>query len=515
MSEDSFFTPSHETVEQYRKQVKSSLESNNKKFEVIDMGELPVVYAALGIADKRLKTNGKTLLKALGVEGRNKHSVPMETIENLLSLTYDPEAVFKSLTKSGNPDAYIAVLQAKTKNDELIIAILSPSRDGQGFTFIPSVYEKHNFQRFLEKTHEEEKILYIKSKGSELWGQLQLLPRHNPKPSMKSIQTKEDIVKLYYNQVSNPVRMSGDNIVKGKSMANEFEHDDEEMENDKTQDPRKRALYHAVDQQKAVSDALKNGTLCCLPGADGYADTQPAKNLLSDRIYHGATQLAVKAHQIEGGFPTGEYITYDLYTKMKETNPDLIIRKGQNGVTINYSERNDAADKYEEKFARLLNVAQFNKPDKVKELIEQNKQEKHEEYIADQKRQYGSKWQPSEKKEQEAGAEIVCSSTEPAKYLGQYLAAISTNGKFKVSPEQAKEFSEKLDAVLSAPHISKETGQPLCNKEGIPYPGAFNLSNLSREANKECVAFKTQMRMEAQKLNQPEQKLEQSRGRGM
>jgi hypothetical protein len=205
------FTPDLDTDRRYKDQITILLESRGSKYETIDMGRLPEIYTVLGISDKQLKTNGKTLLKALGIEGRNKHNVPKETIKNLLYLTYDPEAVFKSLSTSDNPNAFIAVLNAKTEKQEQIIAILSPSRDGHGFTFIPSVYEKQNFDRFLGRIMDEQKILYIKNEGSELWGQLQSLPRHNQEPSLSNISTKNDIVK-HFNENS---------LIKEKTMPNE------------------------------------------------------------------------------------------------------------------------------------------------------------------------------------------------------------------------------------------------------------------------------------------------------
>jgi len=212
-NEESLFIPSSDIERRYKEQFKILLESNGAKSALIDMGHLPVIYTAFGIKDKVLKTNGKTLLKALGIEGKNKHNVPKETIENLLSLTYDPEAVFKSLSTSDNPNSYVAVLNAKAFNQKQIIAILSPSRDGQGFTFIPSVYERNRFEQFIMQTYSENRILYIKNKGSRLWGQLQSLPRHNQEPSIKNILTKNDIVKRFNKNILN----------KEKTMANEFQ----------------------------------------------------------------------------------------------------------------------------------------------------------------------------------------------------------------------------------------------------------------------------------------------------
>ena len=136
------------------------------------------------------------MLKALGIEGETTHNVLLETLENLLHLTHNPEGIFKSLSTSRDTNAYVAILDAKAKNQKQVIAILSPSRDGKGFTFIPTVYERENFEHYIDRTHAEKKALYIKDKGSELWGRLQGPPRHNSEPYIKSILTKDDVVKL-------------------------------------------------------------------------------------------------------------------------------------------------------------------------------------------------------------------------------------------------------------------------------------------------------------------------------
>jgi len=192
------FTPDANTVNRYRTQLSAVLESKVHKSSLIDLGHLPEVYKSLGFADKSLKASGLTILKALGIDGRKDHRVPMETMENLIHLLSDPEAVLKSLTTS---NSYVAVLNAKSEKQERIIAILSPSKDGQGFTFIPSVYDKKNFERLFENSLRADKTLYIKNEGSELWGRRQLPPRHNAEPSItNSILTKADIVKRFFEK---------------------------------------------------------------------------------------------------------------------------------------------------------------------------------------------------------------------------------------------------------------------------------------------------------------------------
>ncbi|MDR2481175.1 MAG: hypothetical protein LBD07_02645, partial [Spirochaetaceae bacterium] len=166
---------------------------------IIELGELPAVYRELGIKDKELKMNNKTVVKALGIDIGIKdlhlHNVPFETMENLLTHLYNPEGVFKSLSTSKNPNSYIAILGAKSIDGKPIIAILSPSKNDRGFTFIPSVYEKDDFDKFVQYIHKEGKVLYIRDKGSELWGRTQCSPLHNSKPYKTRILTREDIVK--------------------------------------------------------------------------------------------------------------------------------------------------------------------------------------------------------------------------------------------------------------------------------------------------------------------------------
>jgi len=684
--EKSLFIPDSDIERRYKEQVNILLRTNGSKFETIDMGRLPEVYTALGITDKQLKTNGKALLKALGIEGKNKHNVPRETIENLLSLTYDPEAVFKSLSTSDNPNAYISVLNAQTEKQEQIIAILSPSRDGHGVTFIPSVYEKHNFERFLGRIKDEQKILYIKSEGSRLWGQLQSLPRHNQEPTTTNILTKTDIVKRfkenilikektmevsnrdvwikddgvnYYsarfnhlfgdseisfgldrrnlNKDSDPLLISvcdhfyreegddilticfEDDITAAKKMiadsikvfdkkqnvtiyqikdyfsfhidhtnslrnaaafVEHFDHDQPEYEQtqgktpplerrninskenimsdersyDSADDylaelkttvplasgqqeetkftPKEQAFREAVGnatfQRKVVADAIKNGTLACLPGADGYADTTPAVNIMTPhKPYHGENLLFLKAFQKQeqNGFPTAEYVTYHQIDKARESGVNVYVREGQKGVTLLIGEKNEETDEWENKKFRLFNVAQLNSPKLIKDWAEKKIEEQAQKDLAYNQTRYGSGYKPPESKPKEPGPEIVCSSTEPEKYIAQYFAAVSMGSKFKVSPEQAAEFSEKMVKALYVPmepRRNEQTGEikkpPMNKQTGEPITDCFSLEKISRAANKECKEFMRDLRIAVQKQNQPEQKQEQTQsigGRGM
>jgi len=282
--------------------------------------------------------------------------------------------------------------------------------------------------------------------------------------------------------------------------------------------PEQKLLLDAAHQRKVVADSIKAGTLCCLPGADGYADTTPTINIMNpDKSYHGANLLYLKEHQRQNGFPTGEYITLEQINNAKKDNPDLFIRKDQKSISIHVSEKIEGTEEYQDKRIILFNVAQLNKPSVIKHWAEQKVEEKAQEKIAYLKTQYGSNWKPPAPKQKETGPEIVCNSTEPEKYLGQYLAAISMGSKFKVSSEQAAEFSEKMINSLYEPWINKNTGEPYLGKEGQSVTNPYKLEDISREAGNECKTFVRDLRISLQNQNKPEQKQEQTQslGRGM
>jgi hypothetical protein len=463
---DNLFKPDPVTNEKYKKQLASFIEYRISQSALIEMGFLPPIYSQLGIIDKELKTSGKTVLKALGFEGKNKN-VPQKTLENLLSLVYDPEAVLKSISKH---HSYISVLNDKTENQEQIIAILSPSRNGHGFTFIPSVYEKHNFDRFFAKICSKQKVLYIKNKDSELWGRHQLPPRHNLNPYIKNILTKNDVVKRFLTNMQTQAQSPSLEGRNNNSKENTMSDLNEEPAEEKNLSPRELAFQNTVYQRNMVGAALKNGTLCCLPGKDGYADTAPAMNFLNHNVYKGDTLLYLKDHQKKNGFPTGEYLTHAQIEKAREDVPDLFIEKGQKGVSIHVSEKNDETGDWDEKHIRLFNVAQLKRPAKFEaefeKWIEDNRSPKATQYSS--------------------GPEIACTSSDPVKYLGQYFAAVSKGVPFKADDETAKEFAKNMgDSLYKKIGTSPKTGEPVTDP--------FSLSKICREANKCCKEFMTEL----------------------
>ena len=265
-------------------------------------------------------------------------------------------------------------------------------------------------------------------------------------------------------------------------------------------DAEEAALRQAIHQRKIINTALKNGTLSCLPKADGYADTAPAVNLESGKVYHGANLLYLKEHQKQIGAPDAEYVTTDQLEKAKREISGLDLKEGQKGVTIHFSEQLKDGDEYENKSFVLVNVAQTTMPEVLKEWAVQRHQKRVQEHEDYKRTQDGDFYRPPEPKQKGQGADIICKSTEPVEYLGQYFAAVSMGNKFKVNPEQAKEFTDKMQTSLFE---KMENG----------YTHPFKLQMITNRASVHCKELMKQIRAETRKVNQ-EQKLDQQQSRG-
>jgi hypothetical protein len=265
----------------------------------------------------------------------------------------------------------------------------------------------------------------------------------------------------------------------------------------KERTPEETAFLHALDQRRAVAGSLKDGSLACLPGRDGYADTEPAVNIADGARRLGANQLYLKDFQKKNGFPTAEFVTAAAVEKS-----GIPVRKGQHGVWAELNTRNAQTRAWEQKSVRLFNIAQTASPAKMKAFAEnalQERQREKQEYL---RQMYGSSYQPKEqgeRGEKKPGPEIVCSSAEPEKYLGQYLAAVSMGGKFKASGEQAAEFAQKM-------------GDSLFERTANGHPNPFKLAKICNAAGEHCRSVIRDARMPAPRL---EQKQEMKRGRGM
>ncbi|MDR0730416.1 MAG: phosphoribosyltransferase [Treponema sp.] len=279
--------------------------------------------------------------------------------------------------------------------------------------------------------------------------------------------------------------------------------------------PEEVAFLNALHQRNVISESLENGKLPCLPGVNGFADTSPAVNIANDTRYHGVNLLYLKDFQTRNGFPSAEFITRDQIDKARtETGDQIFIRKDQKPVTVSFKVQNEGSGEWEQKNVMLYNVAQTTKPWALKAWAEKHVQEKQQEKQEFLKQQYGDQYKPYEPKQKGPGPEIACSSTEPEKYLGQYLAAVSMGGTFKVSPEQAKEFAANLKTALSERHFDEKYA--VHEVHGQTRTDPFKLSKVCQAAGQECKEVMREIgreqRQQTQEQNQ-EQKISRGRSR--
>jgi hypothetical protein len=236
-----------------------------------------------------------------------------------------------------------------------------------------------------------------------------------------------------------------------------------------------RYVKNVLWQRKVVMDALNNGKLACLPNERGFADTQPAVNLINNTTYNGTTFLYLKEVQRQQGFPTAEFVTREQIEKAGEARgKQAYIERGQKGITIPYKERDKTTGEWEPKHQTLYNIAQLTNPEVVRSYAREVQQEKE---------RNGRAWAEQNGKTLRAPwheNEVQCTSSEPKEYLGQYLTAVSFGARFKVSRGQAAEFTGKTEKLIFEP---SQTGKP----------NPMNLLKLSNEAGAYSKEFRSRI----------------------
>lgn len=243
--------------------------------------------------------------------------------------------------------------------------------------------------------------------------------------------------------------------------------------------PQEAAMIRAKTDRKVFVDALQKGNLSCLPGKDGFADTTPVSNITNGTFYHGINMLLLKEHQKINNYPTAEYLTFESVQKANEKlnlsfNEHIKINKGEKAFTISYKD----SETNEPKSIKIFNIAQLSDPQKLRDyvaIINHEKQENLKAYLEKQ----GKEYKPYSKSTKDVILE--CTSTKAEEYLGQYFAAVSSGAKFKVTPEQASEFSKNINEQIFARNPDKPSAD---HPEGTINP--FNLSIIGSSANKYC-----------------------------
>ena len=227
--------------------------------------------------------------------------------------------------------------------------------------------------------------------------------------------------------------------------------------------------------RKLLTQRAEAGSLCCLPDANGNIDTTAVKNPVTGYTLTGLNQILAKQFVKDNNAPTPECITFE---QVQAAGTRLLA--GVKGFsTITLDKNNELSS------TRYFSPAQTVNPEKIAELVALN-QEKRAQYkearlerAAQLQTERGAGCadfygvHTGDRSARPDIAEITCTSTTPAGYIGQYLAAVSSGAVFKATKEQASAFVENLEHTL---YERNEKG----------YTNPFKLIKISNEANQIC-----------------------------
>lgn len=187
---ENLFKPTRIEKNNFINDLRNAEQNAGNEKKIIRLGKLPAVYEVIGIPPANLNTSKKVIIK----DTIEKHDVSMNTVEDLPELIADPLIVFKALPDSMDPNAYVAVLDAKDKNGLQMIAAISPTNREGGYHFITSFYGKTALQNMVNKANKLGNIKYIKEKSQVSAGEIQSFPITLTGSISDNILQKSDVV---------------------------------------------------------------------------------------------------------------------------------------------------------------------------------------------------------------------------------------------------------------------------------------------------------------------------------
>ena len=142
-------------------------------FRLIQVGKIPPVMKALGIADEPVEIQSSTIMKILRPEPRytyesQGHNLTMDDVRAIPKLLADPVMVFTSRTRE---DSYVFFTERKdSENRSIIIPIAVNKRKGRIIiNEITSMYGRNNEFEFVHSSIETGNLVYMDKKRTEEW----------------------------------------------------------------------------------------------------------------------------------------------------------------------------------------------------------------------------------------------------------------------------------------------------------------------------------------------------------
>ena len=168
-----YFTFDREDAERFNKILDDWENKEKNPFLLIQVGKIPPVMKALGIADKLIEIESGTIAKVLRPEpvypnDKQGHNLTMDDVRAVPDLLADPIMVFKSRRRE---DSYVFFTERRDfKDRSIIIPIAVNKRKGRIIiNEITSMYGRNNEIDYVYSNAEGGYLVYMDKKRTEEW----------------------------------------------------------------------------------------------------------------------------------------------------------------------------------------------------------------------------------------------------------------------------------------------------------------------------------------------------------
>lgn len=165
-------------------QVDKTFSHELQSSDAVYIGETPSILMDAGLGNLPMLITQKHVRDAVKEKTKDGHGIPKDTIKKLPAAIKEPAMIADSLS-TASEEGVVVVTDLEDPDGNPIIASIMP--DGAGHyvldldsNFVTSVYGRSQFENFVKNCLDENKILYISNKKSQVLSdriQLQLLQR--------------------------------------------------------------------------------------------------------------------------------------------------------------------------------------------------------------------------------------------------------------------------------------------------------------------------------------------------
>ncbi len=191
---------------------------------------------------------------------------------------------------------------------------------------------------------------------------------------------------------------------------------------------------------------MENGTAPFLPNKDGIIDTHGIRSGSSGRLFKGMNQILAKGYLNEMGKDDDKIVTFK-----QAKDAQTFVKKGEKGFSLSVYD----AEKNQSNVYYYFPLSATANPEKI--IPSLNPKAPHSFYQNDVKT-------------------VECNDSNPEKYLGKYLMAVTIGAEFKASPEVIEQFKKEY---------TQEIKQGISDKK---YTRIFELGNKASASCKEELA---------------------------